>query len=215
MSDLQSLKEQVGKLSPQEQIELAVHIYSSNKKSKKLVETLSWFPTPITDSDKLFIKENKNNKNIQRDKIKFTEKTIECNGLKFPRNIVKYDDIKNTSWLKLNENVYQKDGHDYFTFDAVQKLGGAWHKIPTKDQRQQAADVFGWDYWLLGQLLNYPKAGVRRSNGTRDDVGSESRLRSSTPHLYGAYAISFPADGSGYHSCYVLDHARSLVFLQG
>lgn len=218
MPTLEEIKAQINELKPEEQLELgsyATQKWTVAKQSAEELKLLQSLPTPTTDSDKAFIEKNKNNKNIQWDKIKFTETTIELDGLKFPRAIAKYDDIKNTAWLKLNDNVYQNNGHDYFTFDAVNQLGKAWHKVPSKDQWQQAADVFGW-YGLLGQILNYPKAGVRRSDGERDNVGAGSRLRSSTPRdANGAYDVWFGADGNGSRYWSTQRVARSLVFLQG
>lgn len=218
MPTLEEIKGYVKELSAEEKLALwfyATAEWTKEKQSAEELKLLRSLPTPITDSDKTFIEKHKNNKNIKRDKIKFTENTIELDGLKFPRTIVKYDDIKNTRGLELNKNVYQKDGHDYFTFDAVKQLGKAWHKVPSKDQWQQAANAAGW-YWLLGQLLNYPKAGVRRSHGNRSYVGTRSELWSATPFDVNlACSVWFDADGDGSPHWYYQDYARSLVFLQG
>jgi len=219
MPTLEEIKLQIDGLKPEEQLELGTYATSKGTAAKQSAEELALLqslPTPITDSDRAFIEKHKNNKNIKRDTIKFTETTIELDGLKFPRTIAKYDDVKNTAWLKLDTNVYQKDGNDCFTFDAVKQLGKAGKNIPSKDQRQQAADVFGWSYWLLWQLLNYPKAGVRRSYGIRGSVGVESLLWSSTPlDGFSAYCVWFGADGGGDLYWDFQDGARSLVFLQG
>lgn len=218
MPTLEEIKGYVKELSAEEKLALwsyATAEWTKEKQSAEELKLLQSLPTPITDSDKAFIEKHKNNKNIKRDKIKFTETTIELDGLKFPRTIVQYDDIKSTEWLKLDKNVYQNNGHDSFTFDAVKQLGKAWHKVPSKDQWQQAADVFGW-HGLLGQLLNYPKAGVRRSNGERVNIGTGSRLWSSTAHDDShAYVVWFHADGNGTQNWSNQDDARSLVFLQG
>ncbi len=223
MPTLEEIKGYVKELSAEEKLALwsyATAEWTKEKQSAEELKLLQSLPTPITDSDKAFIEKHKNNKNIKRDKIQFTENTIELDGLKFPRTIAKYDDIKNTPWLKLNNNVYQKDGYDYFTRDAVHELSvKEWSpykgKVPSKGQRQKAADVFGW-YGLLGQILNYPKAGVRRSNGLRDYVGTVSELCSSTPHGDShVYSVWFTADGGGSQNWNNQDTARSLVFLQG
>lgn len=218
MTNLQEIKLQIDKLTPDQQLELADYATSKGTATKQSAEKLvllSSLTTPVTDSDKAFIANNKHNKDILRYKIKFTETTIELDGLKFPRTIVKYEDIINTSWLKLNTNVYQNNGYDYFTLDALRKLGKAWYKVPSKDQRQQAADLFGWDYWLLWQLLNYPKAGVRRSNGSRGDVGIVSHLWSSTIHVFnGSGDVWFSVDGHGGQIWNDQYPASSLVFLQ-
>lgn len=171
--------------------------------------------SPVTKNDESFLAKNKNNTNIQREKIKLSETTIEINGLKFPRTIVTYDDIRNTPWLKLDKNVYQNNGHDYFTFDAVKNLEKAGKKIPSEDQWKQAADALGRDWWLLGQLLNYPKAGLRNSNGKRNDIGYVSRLWSSTSSgLFKAYTVWFFTTGSGSGHPDSKRSARSLIFLQ-
>lgn len=216
MSTLDELKVQVDTLTPEQQLELAHYATSKGTAAKQSAEELELFqslPTPVTDNDRAFIEKNKNNKNIQRDKIKFTTNSIELDGLKFPRTIVKYDDIKDIEWLELDNNVYQKDGNDYFTFDAVQQLGKAGKSIPSKDQRQQAADVFGWSYGLLGQLLNYPKVGVRRFS-SRSGVAAVSHLWSFTSYDSNHwYYIWFISDG-GFLQDWFNKDSRSLIFLQ-
>jgi hypothetical protein len=219
----EEIKSYLDGLSPEELKVAEDHLdsltWTWEKLSAEKLELLQSLPTPITDSDKAFIKKNKHNNAIQRDKIKFTETTIELDGLKFPRTIAKYDDVKNTPWLELDTNVYQKDGNDYFTFDAVEALQSSKKykdKIPSKYQWQQTADVFGWDYGILGQLLNYPKAGVRRSIGERVGVGTTSVLWSSTLHADDiAYGVWFSVDGVGTQDWINQSTARSLVFLQG
>jgi hypothetical protein len=183
--------------------------------AERTQDILLWWPIWATESDRIFIKKHKNNKNIQRDKIKFTATTIEIDGLKFPRATVRYDDIKDTPWLSLDNNVYQKNGYDYFTFDAVKQLSKVGKRIPTKDQRQKAADVFGGDYWLLGELFNYPKNGLHLSSGDTDLVDDVVTLWSSTPYDdYCIYSVYFNANNGGNINWSYRRNACSLVFLQ-
>lgn len=219
MPTLQEVQNIVDQLTPEEQLELgsyATKKWTAAKQSAEELALLNSLPTPITDSDKIFIQEHKNNKHIQRDKIKFTETTIELDGLKFPRTIVKYNDIKNTPWLVLDINVYQKDGHDYFTSDAVKQLSKAWHRILNEDNMQQILDVCWLRYGLLIQMLNYPKAGLHLSNNDSIDyVGTGFGMWVATAddpnHDYTIWANVLGLEDQ---DLYDNEPACSLVFLQ-
>lgn len=192
----------------------------NNVIQQEIVDTLSQkLPTPVTENDRIFIEKNKNNKNIQRNKIMFTQTAIEIDGLKFSRNIVKYSDVKKTPWLK--GNVYRENGYDYFTFGGVQKLLAAGYMIPTNLQRRKAADALWW-YGMLGLLLDYPKAGGHTFYSVQNTVGSwplysqsNTLLWSSTPRVpnINAYGVWF----DGHDGSRNLDdqlNARSVVFLE-
>ena len=220
----EELKSYLDGLTPEQQKESIDYLSlkgTAAKQSAEKLKLLQSLPTPIADSDRAFIEKHKNNKDIQRDKIKFTETTIELDWLKFPRTIVKYEDIKNIAWLQLDANVYQRGNDDYFTFDAVKQLGKAWYKVPSKDQREQAVGVFGWSYGLLKQFLNYPKVGtyLNTKRHRRGGVDSCSYLWSSTPRNdTSSYGVWFGVDERGNDSgdlnyCYH-NYGRSLVFLE-
>lgn len=231
MPTLEQIKEQIKELSAEDKIALGSYAtaqWTKEKQAAEELELLQSLPTPVTDNDREFIEKNKENKNIQWNKIKFAETYIELDGLKFPRTIVKYDDIKNTPGLKLNKNVYQYTHYsiflrdlggfeyDYFTFDAVEQLKKAGYKIPSKDQRQKAIDVFGWKDGIFWLLFNYPKAGIRLSNGMRDNVGKGSSIWTSTllDDNNSAYYMLFYNIGNDDIDLKKLNTARSLIFLQ-
>lgn len=216
MSTLDEIKAQINELTPEEQIEIWNYATSKGTVAKQWAEevkVLSLLPIPITENDRNFIERNKYNKDTQWDKIIFTKDTIEIGGLKFPRTIVKYDDIKNTPWLELNNNVYQKDDYSCFTFDAVEQLGKAWYKIPNRDQRKQVVDICWW-YRALAMLLNYSEAPCM-SNGTRY-FGPGLNLWSSTTSQdnINAYSVLLFTSTNGMGRFVDKNEAISLVFLQ-
>lgn len=225
MASVEEIKAFIDKLKPGEQLEIAQYATTA---SEKLKETLAAI-TPITENDKKFIETYKNNPNIQRDKIKLSETTIELNGLKFPRTLATHSEVKDIPDLKLDHNVYQRNGHDYFIFDAVQKICKAGKKIPERWDWIQAAKVFGlqggefhweenygWEsFFLLGQLLNYPHTGLRIMDGWAKHADEVTHLWSSSElhgTTYGWYVCYNHVSG-----CLKYDNgvfARPVVLLQ-
>lgn len=132
--------------------------------------------TPITDNDKEFVRRFHSVSRIDRQKIKFTEDFICLGRLKFSRKIVTYTDVEDISWLKLGTNVYDIDlfassSPCYFTAGGVKMLQQAWKNIPTQEERNEAADIVGWKYFILEKLLDYPKVGICR-NSQRQESNS-------------------------------------------
>lgn len=171
-------------------------------------------PVGFTQSDKAFIEKCKDLNYIKRDKIKFTEKTIELNGLKFPRELVKYADVKDIPWLTLDKNVYKYPKQDYFTQDAVRKIADAGKKIPSTYQREHAADALGWkehkaSYRLLREILNYPQTGVDTQVWTAPTWWSD-------PTYYMRFRTRNDGLGNKFYweSLFEEKTGRSLIFLQ-
>lgn len=137
-------------------------------------------PTPL-ENYKAFLAKHKDK--IKADKIKFTETAIVINGIKFSRNMLQYEDIKQVAWIELWVNVYQVEGKTYFTEGAVDKLIKLWYAIPKTAQLDKAVKVLDGQYPLLCELLDYPKTGVRKSDGTMagDKLTSQLWLQDRNP----------------------------------
>lgn len=189
------------------------------KEAIELINKPVWF----TESDKKFIDTYRNKtegKNIQREKMKFTANTIELNGLKFPRTIVKYQDVQDVSSLSASwrfwVNVFQSGKYDYFSFDAVEELVNAGYRIPSTTQWKQAADVFGWGwagYYRLGKLLHYPKVGFHSANGQSADFWSVLWSSTSKDETH-AYSVTFDENYNSTQNWNNKYNFCSLVFLQ-
>ena len=97
MPSLEEIKNLVDKLNPEQQIELAGYATKKWKEAKKSAEEILPILTlssPFTDSDKAFVQQHEKNKKINFSKIKFAENIIEIDGLKFPRTVGTYNDVK-------------------------------------------------------------------------------------------------------------------------
>jgi len=208
------------------------------EKLSEEIELLKSLPTPFTDSDKVFIEKNKHNKDIQREKMQILPEGFIFDGIFRSRDPADMEVFKDIPELIEWKTMFSKKAPwDY----GDEPLPGSvlvpfhpkdmppykynWKKLPlallleqkyglhqfTKEERQQAADIFWWSYWLLGQLLNYPKAGIRRSNGVREKVGTVSSLYLPIT-LYDDLACIIYFNVYGAKSWNRQDDARSFVF---
>jgi len=174
----------------------------------------------LPEKYKKFLRKHRNTEQVKQaiisGKLIFHEKGVELDGLKFPINILKYDDVKNIPWLELDSNVYQKGNSAYFTFDAVSPLMRTFgNKVTTKYHRKQAADVFKWSYEILGKVLGYDNAGLRNPNGKIVAAGDLCFILPDYGHLSAGhtYLVVFGADGYGWMELYC-NEAASMVVLQ-
>ncbi len=202
MSTVKNIKTQIDGLSLEKQLYIGSYANKKWTEVKQAAEESALFrlPTPITDSDRVFIQENKENTDIQRNKLEMLPEWFRFDsGRIWPRKPLGMEVFENIAELIEGKTMFSIKApwdiseiplsdvvlipnhlkgaplYEYHgeALSLIWLLEKKYNLIEaTPEEIKQAIAVLGWfkSLDLLSKLLNYPPASVRLPDGKRDLV---------------------------------------------